>query len=78
LRAAVQEAIAGQARPLLVTDTCAAGLGTLPSAAEHHPDAVVLWFDAHGDFNTPDTTASGYLAGMVLVPAGGRGGGGNG
>ncbi|AVL97146.1 arginase [Microbacterium sp. str. 'China'] len=69
LRAAVQEAIAGQATPLLVTNTCAASLGTLPSAAEHHPDAVVLWIDAHGDFNTPDTTDSGYLGGMVLAAA---------
>ncbi|MFJ3471748.1 arginase family protein [Microbacterium maritypicum] len=69
LRAAVHDAISTGATPLLITNTCAASLGTLPTAAEHHPDAVVLWIDAHGDFNTPDTTDSGYLGGMVLAAA---------
>jgi arginase/N-omega-hydroxy-L-arginine amidinohydrolase len=41
----------------------------LPVVAREHPDAVVLWIDAHGDFNTPDTTDSGYLGGMVLAGA---------
>jgi arginase len=31
-----------------------------------------VWFDAHGDINTPDTTTSGYLGGMVLTGAAGR------
>lgn len=55
--------------PLLVTNTCAASLGTLPALAAHRPEAVVLWVDAHGDFNTPQTTDSGYLGGMVLAAA---------
>lgn len=55
--------------PLLLTNTCAASLGTLPTAAARYPDAVVLWIDAHGDFNTPETTGSGYLGGMVLAAA---------
>jgi arginase family enzyme len=29
----------------------------------------VLWLDAHGDFNTPETTGSGYLGGMCLAGA---------
>ncbi len=33
------------------------------------PESKVLWLDAHGDFNTPDTTESGYLAGMSLAGA---------
>jgi arginase len=32
----------------------------------------ILWFDAHGDFNTPDTTPSGYIGGMCLSFACGR------
>lgn len=55
--------------PLLVTNTCAASIATLPVAAQRHPDAVFLWIDAHGDFNTPDTTESGYLGGMALSAA---------
>lgn len=69
LRAAVQTAIDAGTTPLLITNTCAASLGTLPTVAERHPDAVVLWIDAHGDFNTPATTESGYLGGMVLAAA---------
>lgn len=69
LRQAVQTAIAAGTTPLLITNTCAASLGTLPTVAERHPDAVVLWIDAHGDFNTPSTTESGYLGGMVLAAA---------
>ncbi|MCI1018096.1 arginase family protein [Microbacterium sp. C5A9] len=69
LRHAVTAAIDAGAVPLLATNTCAASLGTLPTVAERHPDAVVLWIDAHGDFNTPDTTDSGYLGGMVVAAA---------
>lgn len=69
LRDAVDAAIAAGTTPLLVTNTCAASLGSLPTAAARHPDAVVLWIDAHGDFNTPATTESGYLGGMVLAAA---------
>ena len=32
----------------------------------------VLWFDAHGDFNTPETTTSGFLDGMALAAVTGR------
>jgi arginase len=33
----------------------------------------ILWMDAHGDFNTPDTTPSGFIGGMGLAFACGRG-----
>jgi arginase len=33
---------------------------------------TVLWLDAHGDFNTPETTASGFLDGMALAVIAGR------
>ena len=32
----------------------------------------MLWLDAHGDFNTPETTPSGFLGGMCLAAACGR------
>jgi arginase len=35
-------------------------------------DTGVLWIDAHGDFNTPQTTMSGFLDGMTLATATGR------
>jgi arginase len=33
----------------------------------------ILWMDAHGDFNTPETTVSGFIGGMCLAFASGRG-----
>ncbi len=33
----------------------------------------MLWIDAHGDFNTPETTTSGFIGGMPLAFACGRG-----
>jgi len=33
----------------------------------------MVWIDAHGDFNTPETTPSGYIGGMCLALACGRG-----
>lgn len=69
LRDALVSALDDGAVPLLATNTCAASLGTLPTVAARHPDAVVLWIDAHGDFNTPESTDSGYLGGMVLAAA---------
>ncbi|MFS8048207.1 arginase family protein [Rhizobium sp. BR 314] len=59
-------------RPLVVANTCSASLATLPIVAKRNPNAVILWIDAHGDFNTPQTTESGYLGGMVLAAACGR------
>jgi arginase len=42
-------------------------LGTV-SAALHRADKIgVLWVDAHGDFNTPKTTPSGNVHGMVVA-----------
>lgn len=35
--------------------------------AEQHKDLFVLWFDAHGDFNTPAISPSGNLHGMALA-----------
>jgi arginase len=58
-------------RALTVMGRCATGLATLPQVAKHRPDACVVWFDAHGDSNTPATSASGYLGGLVIAAAAG-------
>ena len=44
---------------------------TFQAVVRHVPDVHVLWLDAHGDFNTPETTPSEFLGGMCLArPAG--------
>ena len=65
-------AIAAGKHPLTVMGRCAAALGTLPVIAGKCPGAAIVWFDAHGDCNTPEHTTTGYLGGMVLSGAAGR------
>lgn len=52
--------------PAAVFGRCAVALATVPVVATHRPDAVVVWFDAHADINTPASTTSGYLGGLAL------------
>jgi arginase len=55
--------------PVLTASDCSICMTTLPTLVRHRPDAWVLWLDAHGDFNSPDTTPSGFLGGMCLAAA---------
>jgi arginase family enzyme len=65
----LEDALTGGRFPILTSSDCSICLTTLPTLARHRPDAWVLWLDAHGDFNTPDTTPSGFLGGMCLAAA---------
>lgn len=53
--------------PVTALSRCAVALATLPVVAQHRPDAVVVWFDAHADLNTPENTTTGYLGGLALA-----------
>jgi len=68
----VDDALDAGAFPILTAGHCSIALTTLPTVARHRPDAKVLWLDAHGDFNTPETTPSGFLGGMPLAGACGQ------
>lgn len=59
------------ARPLGAISRCAVAMATLPVIAKHRPDAAVVWFDSHGDLNTPASTTTGYLGGLALAGAAG-------
>jgi arginase len=65
----VEDALGGGNVPLLLASDCSLCLTTLPAGLRHRPDARVLWLDAHGDYNTPDTTESRFLGGMCLAGA---------
>jgi arginase len=65
----VDDALSGGNLPLLLAGDCSVALTTLPAVLRHRPEARVLWLDAHGDYNTPDTTESGFLGGMCLAGA---------
>jgi arginase len=62
-RAAVRARTEGRL-PIVLTGNCNATLGAL---AAHAPGTVgLVWLDAHADFNTPETTTSGFFDGMAL------------
>ena len=65
----VDDALSGDNTPVLIAGDCSIALTTLPAALRWRPEAKVLWLDAHGDFNTPETTLSGFLGGMCLAGA---------
>jgi arginase len=64
LAAAVRNAIAAGRLPLVIGSSCEVSLGIL--AGFEHSGCGVVWLDAHGDFNTPETTISGFFPGMPL------------
>ena len=66
----VKNARAAGRFPVVLSGNCNSGLGTMGGLGR--PDLGVIWFDAHGEFNTPDTTTSGWLDGMPLTMATGR------
>ncbi len=56
--------------PIVLAGNCSSCLGTVAGLGA--TDVAVVWFDAHGDFNTPETTGSGFLDGMSLALLTGR------
>jgi arginase len=56
--------------PLVLAGGCISCVGTLAGLGT--PPPAIIWLDAHGDFNTPETTISGFLDGMALATAVGR------
>jgi arginase len=65
----VDDALGDGEFPILLSSDCTICLTTIPAVLRHRPRAAVLWLDAHGDFNTPETSPSGFLGGMCLAGA---------
>jgi len=57
--------------PLVLGGDHSIAVGTVSGMAEafrrHHKKLGLLWFDAHADFNTPETSPSGNVHGMPLA-----------
>jgi arginase len=63
----VRRALADGEVPLVLSGNCNTSVGTLSGA---DPEGMgVVWFDAHGEFNTPETTTTGFIDGMGLAIA---------
>ena len=77
LRRRVEDALAAGAFPLVVGGDHSIAIGTVAalSSFHHRRDERVglLWFDAHGDMNTPESSPSGNIHGMPCATVLGRG-----
>jgi arginase len=69
--AGVRRAVSDGWLPIVLSGNCnTAAVGVIGGLGAR--DVGVLWFDSHGDFNTPETTVGGFLDGMALAIATGR------
>ena len=59
--------------PVVLTGDCVASLAVIAGIQRRGVTAALVWFDGHGDFHTESTTRSGYLGGLPLAKAVGRG-----
>ena len=56
--------------PLVLGGNCSTAIGTVTGL---EGNVGVVWFDAHGDLHTPDTSPTGFIDGMALALLIGRG-----
>jgi arginase len=70
LASGIISAVSDGAFPITVSGNCNSCLGTLAASADHTRTGII-WLDAHGDINTPETSQSGFFDGMALAIAAG-------
>ena len=64
---ALADAVGGADGPLALLGECTLAPAVTAGLRRAHPDLALVWIDAHGDLNTPDTTPSGFLGGMPFA-----------
>ncbi|MDF2524067.1 MAG: hypothetical protein K0R31_1708 [Clostridiales bacterium] len=69
----VIESFQNDSMPVVLGGDHSIAVGTILGTQSIYKNIGVLWIDAHGDFNTRDTTISGNLHGMSLAAATGSG-----
>jgi arginase len=67
LAAAVERSLTGGNLPVSIAGDCCTAIGVLAGAQRAGLNPKLIWFDAHGDFNTWETSPSGFLGGMPLA-----------
>jgi len=72
LHQAVADAVAQAGRPLVLSGDCPTARAAVAGLQRRYDDMAVVWLDAHGDFNTPAISSSGYIGGMALAMVTGR------
>lgn len=69
----VEETVTRGDRPVSIAGDCCSSIAVMAGLQRAGLNPTFIWFDAHGDFNTWETTPSGFLGGMPLAMIVGRG-----
>src|SRR5690606_28342744 len=67
LAATVDKVIQNGRFPLVLGGDHSIAIGSLAGIAKHYQNLGVIWYDAHGDLNTAETSPSGNIHGMPLA-----------
>ncbi|WML42627.1 arginase [Neobacillus sp. PS3-40] len=67
LAAKVDEVVQSGSFPLVLGGDHSIAIGTLAGVSKHYKNLGVIWYDAHGDLNTAETSPSGNIHGMPLA-----------
>lgn len=59
--------------PVTINGDCCVAIGMMAGLQRAGVNPLLIWLDAHGDFNTADTTPSGFIGGMPLATLVGKG-----
>lgn len=70
---AMADALMAGERPVAIVGDCCQVIPAMAGLARNGLAASLVWLDSHGDFNTWETTPSGFLGGMPLAMLTGRG-----
>jgi arginase len=73
LASLVEGAVRAGERPVSLGGDCCQPIAVMAGLARAGVRPLLLWLDAHGDFNTHETTISGFVGGMPLAMLTGRG-----
>jgi arginase len=65
----VADAMAKGSMPLVLGGDHSIAIGTMAGVMQHKKNLGVIWFDAHGDLNTAETSPSGNIHGMPVAVA---------
>lgn len=65
LAASVSRSVEEDGFALVLAGSCDASIGIMGGLGD--TERGVVWFDAHGDYNTPDTTLTGFFGGMPVA-----------
>ena len=69
----VHQSLIKKQRPVSIAGDCCATIAVMAGIQRVNMDVTFIWIDAHGDFNTPETSPSGFLGGMPLAMIAGLG-----